>query len=114
MTSSSDCIFCQIAAGAAPAEVVHQDDDVVAFRDANPIAPVHLLVVPRHHIPSLNEADDPALLGHMLAVARDLARDHGLAQRGYRTLINCQRDGGQVVFHLHLHVIGGRRLGPMG
>jgi histidine triad (HIT) family protein len=111
--SGEDCIFCKIASGELPATIVYQDERLVAFEDINPVAPVHLLIVPRKHYATLNEVDDPALLGHMMTTAARLADDLGVAQRGYRALINCQRDGGQVVFHLHLHLIGGRKLGTM-
>ncbi len=114
MTGESECVFCRIVSGEADARILYEDERVVAFRDIHPVAPVHILIVPRRHVPSLNEADDPDLLGHMLTVARELAVGEGVSERGYRTLFNCQRDGGQVVFHLHLHLLGGRRLGPMG
>lgn len=113
MGGAEDCIFCRIVANEGSAEILYHDELVVAFRDRYPVAPVHVLVVPRLHVPSLNEADDPALLGHMLSTARSLAAELGVAEKGYRTLFNCQRDGGQEIFHLHLHLIGGRRLGPM-
>lgn len=114
MSYDQNCIFCKIVSGDGAADFVYKDERVVAFRDIHPIASTHLLVIPRIHIPSLNEADDPSLLGHMLDVGRKLAKEHGVDQSGYRTLFNCQSDGGQVVYHLHLHVIGGRKLGPMG
>ncbi len=107
-----DCIFCKIARGDVPADVVHSDDDVVAFRDANPQAPTHLLVIPREHVPSLDHAE-PAhvgLLGSLLSTARTLARAEGIADDGYRTVVNVGADGGQTVHHLHLHVLGGRAL----
>lgn len=108
-----DCIFCKIAAGEIPSTVVYQDEQVLAFEDINPVAPVHILIIPREHFSTLNDVDDKELLGHMVATGAKLAAERGVAESGYRTLINCQSDGGQVVFHLHLHVIGGRRLGPM-
>lgn len=109
-----DCIFCRIARGELPAQFVHQAEDVVAFRDISPKAPVHVLIVPRRHLPSLHEAgDETALLGKLLAAARTVAAGEGLGERGYRVLINNGPDGGQEVPHLHLHVIGGRPLGAM-
>ncbi len=108
-----DCLFCSIAAGRIPATLVHQDDALVAFRDINPQAPVHILVVPREHVSSLEEAgeDHRELLGRMLLTARDLARDEGLADGGYRAVLNVGSDGGQTVPHIHLHLMGGRAMG---
>ncbi len=108
-----DCLFCKIAAGDVPATLVHADAQVVAFRDINPQAPVHVLVVPRKHVSSLDEARgaDDSLLGGMLLVARDIARREGLADRGYRTVLNVGDEGGQTVHHIHLHVLGGRAMG---
>ena len=107
-----DCLFCRIVAGEIPADVVHQDERAVAFRDINPQAPVHVLVVPRDHLESLDEAalSDEALLGHLLRVAARVANDQGLSEGGYRTVINTGAGAGQSVFHLHLHVLGGRSL----
>lgn len=102
------CIFCRIAAGEIPATVVKKGDGILAFQDANPQAPTHLLVIPTHHIASLNDARDPGLLGKLVAFARDLAREVGIADRGYRVVVNTNPDGGQTVFHLHLHLLGGR------
>jgi len=109
----SDCLFCRIAAGEIPANVIHQDEHVVAFRDINPQAPVHFLVIPREHVASLDAADDAhqGLLGRVLLAARDLARADGIAEDGYRAVLNIGADGGQTVHHLHLHVLGGRGLG---
>jgi histidine triad (HIT) family protein len=108
----AECLFCKMAAGEVPAQIVHQDARVVAFRDINPQAPMHVLIVPRRHIPTLNDltADDDGLVGEMLRRAAAIAREHGHAERGYRTVFNCQRDAGQSVFHIHLHVLGGRSL----
>lgn len=110
-----DCIFCQIAAGTIPAEVVYRDDMVTVFKDIKPRAPVHLLIIPNKHMATLNDADDEdrQLLGQILLVAGRVAADAGVAQRGYRILSNCGRDGGQEVFHLHFHLFGGRPLGQM-
>ena len=107
-----DCLFCKIAAGQIPSSVVYQDDDVFAFRDTNPQAPFHVLIVPRRHIPTVNDIaeTDAALVGTMMRRAAALAAEHGYAERGYRTVFNCNGDAGQTVFHLHLHVLAGRAL----
>ena len=102
------CIFCKIAAGEIPATIVKRADGMMAFQDLNPQAPTHLLVIPTDHLASLYDAKDPQLLGRLLGFARDLARDAGIAQRGYRVVVNTNPDGGQTVFHLHLHLLGGR------
>ena len=109
--SESDCLFCKIVEGQIPADKVHEDDDVIAFRDINPQAPVHLLVVPRRHIASLNDAssEDQALLGRILLAARNLAQKEGVGS-GYRVVNNCGESAGQSVFHVHFHVLGGRAL----
>jgi histidine triad (HIT) family protein len=107
-----DCLFCRIAEGKIPASIVHQDDELVAFKDVNPQAPLHALIIPRRHIDTLNDlvpADD-ALVGSMFRRAAALARDHGYADRGYRTVFNCNREAGQTVFHIHLHLLAGRGL----
>ncbi|MGH7568077.1 MAG: histidine triad nucleotide-binding protein [Gemmatimonadales bacterium] len=106
----SDCIFCKVAAGEVPATIVKRNAQLLAFRDVNPQAPTHLLVIPTHHVSSLNDARDPALLGEMLAFARDLAKEVGIAQKGYRVVLNTNPDGGQTVFHIHLHLLGGRAM----
>ena len=112
-----DCIFCQIAAGEVPADVLYQDEEVMAFRDISPQAPVHLLIIPRKHIPSLagvTEAEAP-LVGHMVNIANELAKREGIAEDGYRLAINCGEQGGQLVPHLHLHLLGGRQMsGKLG
>lgn len=107
-----DCIFCKIAAGDIPAELVYEDDLVVAFRDLSPQAPTHILVIPRRHISTLNdlEAGDEAIVGRMVAVAARIAKDEGLDEAGYRTVMNCNEAGGQTVFHIHLHLLGGRMM----
>ena len=109
----ADCLFCKIVAGQIPSTPVYQDDRLFAFRDINPQAPFHALIVPRRHIATLNDvtAADQDLLGEMVRRAAALASEHGYAERGYRTLFNCNRDAGQTVFHLHLHVLAGRGLG---
>jgi histidine triad (HIT) family protein len=107
-----DCLFCRIVAGEIPADLVYQDESCIAFRDINPQAPVHVLVIPREHIESLDEAGqrDEGTLGHLLRVAARVANKQGLSESGYRTVINTGAGAGQSVFHLHLHVIGGRTL----
>ncbi len=112
----SDCIFCKIAAGEIPAELIYEDDQIVAFEDINPQAPVHILLIPRRHLASLDEAgeDQGTLLSAILLAAARLARERGIAEKGYRVLTNCNAEGGQVVFHLHFHLLGGRQMGRMG
>lgn len=107
-----NCIFCQIVAGSSTAEVVYTDEQVTAFRDRQPAAPVHILIVPNRHITSLNRIsdEDEGLLGHMLIVARRLAEQTQISQDGYRLILNTGPDAGQSVFHLHIHLMGGRRL----
>ena len=107
-----DCIFCQIAAGKIASTILYQDSGVVAFRDINPKAPVHVVIVPRKHIPSLAQlaSDDAGLVAQMVAAAQQVAKTEGVSERGYRLVINCGAEGGQVVPHLHLHLLGGRRL----
>lgn len=107
-----DCIFCKIVGGQIPSDVVYTDDKVIAFRDISPMAPVHLLIIPREHIASLNDITEQqtALIGHMVQVAKQLAKQQGIAARGYRVVINCGLQGGQVVQHLHMHLLGGREL----
>ncbi len=107
-----DCIFCKIAAGEIPSEVVYEDDHVKAFNDINPLAPVHVVIIPRKHIATLNDAtaEDGGLLGNMLLAAAKVARIKGVDERGYRVVFNVNPEGGQVIFHLHLHVLGGRKM----
>jgi histidine triad (HIT) family protein len=109
---TTDCLFCKIVAGQIPGTIVHQDDELVAFQDVNPQAPLHVLIVPRRHIATLNDLtpEDDALVGSMFRRAAALAREHGYADRGYRAVFNCNRDAGQSVFHIHLHVLAGRGL----
>lgn len=108
----TDCIFCRIAAGEIPANIVYQDEDVLAFRDLNPQAPVHVLIIPRRHIATLNDVapEDVQLLGRLLLAAKMVAEQEGLAEAGYRTVVNCNADGGQTVFHVHVHLLGGRSM----
>jgi histidine triad (HIT) family protein len=103
------CPFCRIAKRESPATVVAETDDCVAFRDLNPQAPVHVLVIPRAHVSSLNDLQDARLVGRLALLAAEIARKEGIADSGYRTVINTNADAGQTVFHLHLHLLGGRR-----
>jgi histidine triad (HIT) family protein len=109
----TDCLFCKIVAKEIPAAIVHEDADTVAFRDIDPQAPTHLLVVPRKHLPTLNDAapEDAALLGRLFTTAASLARAEGFAERGWRAVVNVNRDAHQLVFHVHLHVLAGRAFG---
>ena len=104
------CLFCRIARGEVPAKVVAESATCLAFRDVNPQAPVHVLVIPRAHVASLNEVEDAALFGEMLQLVREVASREGVAASGYRVAFNTNRDGGQTVFHLHAHVLGGRHM----
>jgi len=110
----ADCLFCRVLSGELPSKIVHQDERCVAIEDKFPQAPVHLLVMPRRHFESLNEASDADrdLLGHLLLVARRVAESKGVSSSGYRVLTNVGADGGQSVPHLHFHVLGGKKLGP--
>jgi histidine triad (HIT) family protein len=110
-----DTLFSRIVQGDIPADIVYQDDLVTAFRDIAPQAPTHILVVPNHIVPTLDDAtaDDEAALGRMMVVAAELARREGIAEDGYRVMMNCRAHGGQEVYHIHLHLLGGRPLGPM-
>jgi histidine triad (HIT) family protein len=107
-----DCIFCKIARGEIPASKLHEDEELLAFRDIAPKAPVHFLVIPKRHIANIMELEsaDQALVGRMLFKAQELARELGCAERGARFVINCKADGGQTVDHVHLHVLGGRAM----
>ena len=111
--AEQNCLFCRIVAGEIPAQVIYEDEDCLAFRDINPQAPLHALVIPRRHIESLSAAEesDAALLGHLLRVAARIAHEEGVAGSGYRTVINTGANAGQSVFHLHAHALGGRSLG---
>ncbi len=107
-----DCVFCRIVAGEIPSDILYQDDEIVAFRDINPQAPVHVLVIPTEHIASLSDVtgEQSGLLGRMAAVANRLAKSEGIAEKGYRIAVNCGDQGGQLVPHLHIHLLGGRQL----
>jgi histidine triad (HIT) family protein len=111
-----DCIFCRIAAGEIPSEIVYRNDRIIAFRDINPVAKTHIQIIPKKHIPSVAEVSDAdmPLIGEMVKVANELAKSEGVAGGGYRLVINCGKESGQEVPHLHLHLIGGRRMGRMG
>jgi histidine triad (HIT) family protein len=106
----SDCIFCKLVSGEIQPDVVLETDEVLAFRDMDPQAPTHVLVIPKRHISTLNDLgpDDAELVGKLYLVAQQVAADEGLSESGYRTVMNCNRDGGQTVFHIHLHLLGGR------
>lgn len=111
------CIFCQIIDGKVPSNILYQDEEVIAFPDINPLAPIHLLIIPKRHIPSLSHLSETelSLIGHMVDVANQLARKEGIAEKGYRLTINCGEQGGQLVPHLHLHLLGGKKLsGKLG
>jgi histidine triad (HIT) family protein len=108
-------IFEKIIHGELPANILFRDDRVIAFTDIRPVAPTHILIVPHKPIPTANDIadEDESLIGHMVIVARDLAKQQGIAEDGYRLIVNCNANGGQEVYHLHLHLLGGRPLGPM-
>ena len=107
---TNDCLFCKIIQKIIPAKVTYEDDIAVAFPDINPQAPIHQIIIPKQHLAHLNDigSEHNALMGHLLQVARKLAKDFGIDQTGYRIVNNCNADGGQTVFHLHLHLLGGR------
>ncbi len=107
-----ECVFCQIIAGKIPADIVHQNDEFLAFRDIQPQAPTHLVIVPRSHIGSITQLsnEQQGLIGRLILLASELAEKEGVSASGYRLVINCGADGGQLVPHLHLHLLGGRRL----
>ncbi|NIM05206.1 MAG: HIT domain-containing protein [Armatimonadetes bacterium] len=109
----TDCIFCKVASGEIDSKKVYEDSDIVAFHDINKKAPVHILIIPREHIPSLLDMDTEkqALLGQMNSIAIRLAKEHGVAESGFRLVLNCNQDAGQSIDHVHLHLLGGR---PMG
>lgn len=109
---SEECLFCRIVAGEIPSDIVHQDSEFLAFRDINPLAPKHILVIPKAHISSLADLADhqQELMGRLIVLATRLAQKEGIAERGYRLVMNCGPEGGQVIPHLHLHLLGGRKL----
>jgi histidine triad (HIT) family protein len=108
-------IFSKIVQGEIPADIVYQDEQVTAFKDIQPQAPVHVLIIPNKEIPTVNDLtiEDEQLIGHLFTVAAKIAKDQGVAEDGYRLMVNCNRHSGQEVFHLHMHLFGGRPLGPM-
>ena len=106
----TQCLFCKMAAGVIKPDVVFEDDTVLAFKDINPQAPVHILIIPKVHVATLNDLDDTLLAGQLLQTAAKLAKQEGLSDDGYRTVFNCNKKGGQEVYHLHLHLLGGRQM----
>ena len=109
----SDCLFCKIRDGEIAGDIVYQDDHVIAFNDVNPQAPIHILIIPKKHIATVNDAEgsDQAVLGQLTLAAQSIARDKGVAEEGYRLVLNCNRGAGQTVFHIHMHLLAGRDLG---
>ncbi len=109
---STDCLFCRILAGEIPADIIFESEDVIAFRDTNPQAPTHALIIPRRHVASINDLEngDAALVGKLFLAAKTIAAEEGIAEAGYRVAMNCNAAAGQTVFHLHLHLLGGRQL----
>jgi len=108
----NNCIFCDIVEGKMKADIIYNSDDIIAFKDIRPQAPIHILIIPRKHIPTLNDikSEDKSLIGEMFLAAQTIAQKFGLSERGYRTVFNCNRDAGQEVYHIHLHLLGGRKL----
>ena len=108
-----DCLFCKIVKGEIPSTKVYEDEEILAFKDINPVAPVHILVIPKKHISSLNEIEpeDQMLIGKIFTVIKKIAKEQGFAENGYRVIANCGEDGGQEVKHLHFHILGGKKLG---
>jgi|TARA_B100000959_G_scaffold162841_1_gene170614 histidine triad (HIT) family protein len=113
---NADCLFCKIANHDIPSDIVYEDERVVAFNDINPQAPVHLLIIPRKHISTINDIEtaDESLVGYLVSVAKKLAEKNDLSEPGYRIVMNCNQQGGQTVFHIHLHLLGGRQLAHLG
>ena len=108
----NECLFCKMVSGAIPCDKVYENEYVLAFRDIDPKAPTHILIIPKKHITTLNEINenDQDLLGELLLTAKKIAKDEGIDTSGYRTVINCNSDGGQTVFHIHMHLLGGRQM----
>lgn len=106
----TDCLFCKMVAGVIKPDIVFEDENILAFRDINPQAPVHILIIPKRHIATLNDLDDTLLAGQILQTAVTLAKQEGIAETGYRTVFNCNKHGGQDVYHLHLHLLGDRQM----
>ncbi len=113
---NADCLFCKIANHDIPSDIVYEDERVVAFNDINPQAPVHLLIIPRKPISTINDIEtaDESLVGYLVSVAKKLAEKNDLSEPGYRIVMNCNQQGGQTVFHIHLHLLGGRQLAHLG
>lgn len=113
MTERDDCIFCKIVNGQIPTKKVYEDDRVIAFEDISPQAPVHFLIIPKNHIPTLNdlELSDAALIGEMMLAAVKISREKSINEDGYRIVFNCNKNAGQAVFHIHMHLLGGRMFG---
>ena len=111
-----DCLFCKLVAREIPADIVFEDDDVIAFRDIAPQAPTHILIIPKRHISTLNDLteEDCALVGRLQFTAQKIAKEVGIAEDGYRVVMNCNEAGGQTVYHIHLHLLGGRQLTHLG
>lgn len=111
-----DCLFCKIAQKEIPADIVFEDDSMLAFRDIHPQAPVHMLVIPKKHISTLNDLteEDKAICGHLVWTAKNLAAEQDIDEAGYRLIMNCNHEGGQTVFHIHMHLLGGRQLTHLG
>jgi histidine triad (HIT) family protein len=109
-----DCLFCKIVERRLPGDVVFEDDDVLAFNDINPQAPTHVLIIPKRHVATVNDVTDATVFSTLVMRARDIAAQRGIATAGYRVLFNCNADGGQTVYHLHLHLLGGRPLRGLG
>jgi len=109
----TDCLFCKMVSGEIAPDTIYEDDDVLAFRDINPQAPTHVLVVPKQHVSTINDldTDSSVLVGKMMLAAAKIAQQEGFAEQGYRTVMNCNDHGGQTVFHIHLHLLGGRVMG---
>lgn len=109
----TDCLFCRMAAGEIKPDTVYEDDEILAFRDINPQAPLHVQVIPRRHIATVNDltGKDAGLIGRLVLIAKGIAAEEGVDEEGYRLVVNCNADAGQSVFHLHVHLLGGRRLG---
>ncbi|OBR63100.1 histidine triad nucleotide-binding protein [Paenibacillus oryzae] len=110
-----DCIFCKIVEGSIPSKKVFENEHVLAFEDIQPAAPVHILIIPKKHIPTMNDVgkEDAALIAELFAAARHIAAERGISEDGYRLVNNVNRDGGQVVYHLHIHLLGGKKLGAL-
>lgn len=111
--SAADCLFCKILAGTIPADIVYESEHAIAFRDINPQAPSHVLIIPRAHIATINalDADNASVVSSLFLAAKQIAQEEGIAESGYRVAMNCNAGAGQTVFHLHLHLLGGRVLG---